>query len=168
MAQVRQLPPLTDAQTRRRAWVAAVLDFVRYASLSPLLQPPLTACTDMEKDDEYDELYDEEEGDDNDFNLGICLPPPVARLYTTKELHGARSDFSRAAGRAETNHRFIELIHQGIIDLNPPYQRGMRVALEDELVLNPSRGRLARSETNKAVRLPVAQLLPSTHRVCGV
>ncbi|RPD78541.1 hypothetical protein L226DRAFT_531882 [Lentinus tigrinus ALCF2SS1-7] len=59
----------------------------------------------MDDKDEYDELYDEEpeDFDPNEFDLGPCLNAPAARLYTTKQLH--------------------TLIHEGVIDLNPAYQR---------------------------------------------
>ncbi|KAI0712931.1 hypothetical protein C8T65DRAFT_774412 [Cerioporus squamosus] len=59
----------------------------------------------MDYDEEYDQLYDEEEEDYNpdEFDLGPCLSVPAARLYTTKQLH--------------------TLIHEGVIDLNPAYQR---------------------------------------------
>ncbi|KAI1791297.1 hypothetical protein LXA43DRAFT_1094676 [Ganoderma leucocontextum] len=57
-----------------------------------------------EYDDELDELEEEDEQKDpNVFELGQCLLEPTPSYYTTKELHG--------------------LIHEGVIDLNPPYQR---------------------------------------------
>ncbi|KAI0743368.1 hypothetical protein C8Q80DRAFT_1220396 [Daedaleopsis nitida] len=55
----------------------------------------------MKDDEEYDELYSED--DDTEFDLGRGLDAPAAQLYTTKQLH--------------------TLIHEGAIDLNPPYQR---------------------------------------------
>ncbi|TBU44693.1 hypothetical protein BD309DRAFT_957785 [Dichomitus squalens] len=59
--------------------------------------------SDYEEDD-WDELVEEEvEHDPNRFDLGTCLNAPKVKFYTTKELHG--------------------LIHEGVIDLNPPYQR---------------------------------------------
>ncbi|KAM5543199.1 hypothetical protein V8D89_003073 [Ganoderma adspersum] len=55
-------------------------------------------------DEEWDELEEENpQKDPNVFELGHCLKAPSARSYTTKELHS--------------------LIHEGVIDLNPPYQR---------------------------------------------
>ncbi|PIL34001.1 hypothetical protein GSI_03709 [Ganoderma sinense ZZ0214-1] len=55
-------------------------------------------------DDEWDELEEENEPKDpNVFELDDCLAAPSARSYTTRELHA--------------------LIHEGVIDLNPPYQR---------------------------------------------
>ncbi|KAH9858569.1 hypothetical protein C2E23DRAFT_880039 [Lenzites betulinus] len=56
----------------------------------------------MSSDDDRDELmYDDD--DDGDFTLGPQLIAPTAKLYTTEALHS--------------------LIHEGIIDLNPSYQR---------------------------------------------
>ena len=54
--------------------------------------------------DESDELYDEEE-ENGDFHVQGRLQAPSALQYTTRELH--------------------TLIHEGVIDLSPPYQRGM-------------------------------------------
>ncbi|KAH9940454.1 uncharacterized protein BXZ73DRAFT_42719 [Epithele typhae] len=52
-------------------------------------------------DEEFDEIvYEEEEGG---FDLGQCLDAPQAKFYTTRQLH--------------------TMIHEGLIDLNPPYQR---------------------------------------------
>lgn len=59
--------------------------------------------SDVEHD--LDELYDDDDNDnDNGFTVPDRLEAPVAKQYTTRELH--------------------ELIHEGLIDLNPPYQRG--------------------------------------------
>ncbi|OSX66594.1 hypothetical protein POSPLADRAFT_1038667 [Postia placenta MAD-698-R-SB12] len=56
-------------------------------------------------DKDYDELHSDldEEVDEDAFHIGARLDPPQARLYSTQELH--------------------TLIHEGVIDLNPPYQR---------------------------------------------
>ncbi|GBE81572.1 hypothetical protein SCP_0313010 [Sparassis crispa] len=61
--------------------------------------------SDVEKD--YDELQSDLEEEDcgDGFHVGERLDPPQARLYTTQGLH--------------------TLIHEGVIDLNPPYQRGL-------------------------------------------
>ncbi|KAI0633716.1 hypothetical protein C8Q77DRAFT_1157884 [Trametes polyzona] len=56
--------------------------------------------TEQGADSDSDQLYDE---DDGDFDLGPRLQAPAAKLYSTQELH--------------------RLIHEGIIDLNPSYQR---------------------------------------------
>ncbi|OJT09386.1 hypothetical protein TRAPUB_14134 [Trametes pubescens] len=53
-------------------------------------------------DSDNDELAFDS-GDDEGFELGPRLIAPTAKLYTTQQLHG--------------------LIHEGIIDLNPTYQR---------------------------------------------
>ncbi|KAH9894920.1 hypothetical protein C8Q73DRAFT_790119 [Cubamyces lactineus] len=57
----------------------------------------------MDSDYEKDELYDDEDDDNGEFDLGPRLSAPTAKLYTTQQLH--------------------TLIHEGVIDLNPPYQR---------------------------------------------
>ncbi|KAI0779947.1 hypothetical protein C8Q74DRAFT_1367755 [Fomes fomentarius] len=59
----------------------------------------------MEDEEDYDELYDDDEIplNINEFDLGPCINAPSAKLYTTKQLH--------------------TMIHEGEIDLNPPYQR---------------------------------------------
>ncbi|KAI0373428.1 hypothetical protein BV20DRAFT_1049842 [Pilatotrama ljubarskyi] len=59
----------------------------------------------MDTDYEQDELMYDDEDDEGGFDLGPRLGPPVAKMYTTKELH--------------------TLIHEGVIDLNPPYQRSV-------------------------------------------
>ncbi|RDX45607.1 hypothetical protein OH76DRAFT_1465730 [Lentinus brumalis] len=58
----------------------------------------------MDYDEDYDQLYEDEENyNPDEFDLGPCLNAPAAQLYTTKQLH--------------------TLIHEGVIDLNPAYQR---------------------------------------------
>ncbi|KAJ3537046.1 hypothetical protein NM688_g6746 [Phlebia brevispora] len=58
-------------------------------------------------DEDDKEMFDELEYDDDDsesdFTIRDRLPAPVALQYTTEELH--------------------RLIHEGVIDLSPPYQR---------------------------------------------
>ncbi|KAI8975860.1 hypothetical protein BD414DRAFT_580593 [Trametes punicea] len=54
-------------------------------------------------DYEQDELLYDDDDDNGDFDLGPRLAAPIAKLYTTQQLH--------------------TLIHEGFIDLNPPYQR---------------------------------------------
>ncbi len=43
----------------------------------------------MDYDEDYDQLYDEDEENYNpdEFDLGPCLNAPAAQLYTTKQLH---------------------------------------------------------------------------------
>ncbi|KAI0829915.1 hypothetical protein BC628DRAFT_1337206 [Trametes gibbosa] len=57
----------------------------------------------MSSDDDRDELLYDDDEDDGDFKLGPQLVAPTAKLYTTEALHS--------------------LIHEGVIDLNPSYQR---------------------------------------------
>ncbi|OCH89000.1 hypothetical protein OBBRIDRAFT_836129 [Obba rivulosa] len=54
-------------------------------------------------DKDLDELQSDSELNDNGFNISERLDPPLACLYSTQQLH--------------------TLIHEGVIDLNPPYQR---------------------------------------------
>lgn len=74
--------------------------------------------TDDEKDDSLnDELYaeDDYDPDDDGFTIRDRLQAPTALQYTTRDLH--------------------TLIHEGIVDLNPPYQRG--TPLLDECPAEP-------------------------------
>ncbi|KAI0768751.1 hypothetical protein BD413DRAFT_614251 [Trametes elegans] len=58
----------------------------------------------MDSDAEKDELfYDDEDNDCGGFDLGHRLAAPRAQIFTTKQLH--------------------RMIHEGLIDVNPPYQR---------------------------------------------
>jgi len=74
-----------------------------YVRASPPLKPSSLIMSDIER--ELDELQSdiEEDVDENTFHIGARLDPPQARLYSTQELH--------------------TLIHEGVIDLNPAYQR---------------------------------------------
>ncbi|EMD37632.1 hypothetical protein CERSUDRAFT_94633 [Gelatoporia subvermispora B] len=54
-------------------------------------------------DKDVDELQSDIEENDNGFHISERLDPPHACLYSTQQLH--------------------TLIHEGVIDLNPPYQR---------------------------------------------
>ena len=74
--------------------------------------------------EEWDELDDENpQKDPNVFELGHCLKAPTARSYTTKELHGEYPYRVRGPYILILQH-YKGLIHEGVIDLNPPYQRG--------------------------------------------
>ncbi|KAL7281120.1 hypothetical protein PYCCODRAFT_1412919 [Trametes coccinea BRFM310] len=57
----------------------------------------------MDSDYDQDELLYDDDDDSGEFDLGPRLSAPIAKLYTTSDLH--------------------RLIHEGVIDLNPPYQR---------------------------------------------
>ena len=53
----------------------------------------------MESDEDYDQLYEEDEDfDPNEFSLGACLGAPSAQLYTTKQLHSTCNRNRRAIG----------------------------------------------------------------------
>ena len=41
----------------------------------------------MDSDYEKDELYDDEDDDSGEFDLGPRLSAPTAKLYTTQQLH---------------------------------------------------------------------------------
>ncbi|CDO77687.1 hypothetical protein BN946_scf184969.g38 [Trametes cinnabarina] len=58
---------------------------------------------DSDYEQDQDELLYDDYDDNGEFDLGPRLSAPVAKLYTTAQLH--------------------TLIHEGVIDLNPPYQR---------------------------------------------
>ncbi len=72
--------------------------------MPPALSQPPIAHEEYEESDELDvdELLDDD--GDSDFAIQSRLEAPNAVMYTTRDLH--------------------LLIHQGEIDLTPPYQRG--------------------------------------------
>lgn len=77
-------------------------------------------------DKDVDELDDFEESDDDttEFRVRDPLNPPTANLFSTKTLH---STFTGCVAYplATSEHHFVTaLIHEGLIDLNPAYQRG--------------------------------------------
>lgn len=77
---------------------------------------------------DYDQLTDDEfdpdmEGDDSNFRIRDPLQPPRAHPFSTADLHG---EFLTAQRLFHLIHLLVGLIHQGLIDLNPPYQRGQR------------------------------------------
>lgn len=91
--------------------------------------------TDDEKDDSLnDELYaeDDYDPDDDGFTIRDRLQAPTALQYTTRDLH--------------------TLIHEGIVDLNPPYQRGTPLLINAlrNLVHRFHRRGMARRQTNQA------------------
>ncbi len=61
------------------------------------------------------------------FSIRNALEQPDARVYTTLELHSEPStqQYSRQAPMPLTHASAVQ-IHNGRIDLNPPYQRGVR------------------------------------------
>ncbi|KAL5507364.1 hypothetical protein ACEPAH_6820 [Sanghuangporus vaninii] len=68
---------------------------------------------ELESDYGSDEEYDD--NDPNVFKIRDPLPPPSASVYTTQELH--------------------QLIHEGHIDLSPPYQRAVVWSREKQMTL---------------------------------
>ena len=76
--------------------------------------------------DEWDELVEEDEQKDpNVFELGDCLAAPKARSYTTRQLHSEYKIHLCGSCISMLTYRCCEgFIHEGVIDLNPPYQRG--------------------------------------------
>lgn len=82
--------------------------------------------------DEYniDELQDADSDEDeavfdpNVFTVHEKIDDPDVQLYSTLKLHG---ECFALLSRTPINNPiqlFTELIHEGSIDLNPPYQRG--------------------------------------------
>lgn len=64
--------------------------------------PPKSA-TEMELDELEDDDFESEDDDPNVFKIRNPISPATAKIFSTKELH--------------------DLIHEGMIDLNPSYQR---------------------------------------------
>jgi hypothetical protein len=82
----------------------------------------------QEADADIDELDDGnfeeagESGDPNVFKIRNPLVAPTANTFTTQQLHSALSPcWAWETGQLT---RPTALIHEGLIDLNPPYQRG--------------------------------------------
>ena len=74
---------------------------------------------DAKDTEEYDELeYDESE--DDEFDLGKYHNAPTANLYSTRDLHGMYHTRITGCVLIATE----EMIHEGEIELDPPYQRG--------------------------------------------
>lgn len=84
--------------------------------------------TKQESGDDHDELDVESAiGDENInpdvFSIRNALEQPDARVYTTLDLHSKPFTCQRLAEIIERS-RAVQ-IHNGKIDLNPPYQRGV-------------------------------------------
>jgi hypothetical protein len=79
------------------------------------------------QDQEIDELEDDdgfasdEEGAINEIH-DLALNNPSADLLTTHQLHGAVFSISHSILTTERYH--LEMIHEGLIDLEATYQRG--------------------------------------------
>jgi hypothetical protein len=73
---------------------------------------------------DYDELdeFNSDDDDPNVFKIRDSLEQASGVTYTTKRLHGSLCFDVSLDGRL--NRSRIELIHDGVVDLNPPYQRG--------------------------------------------
>lgn len=103
------------------------------------------ADSDDDKD-LFDELHDDDDEDQNmgDFCVRDRLPAPVALQYTTRELH--------------------QLIHQGIIDLTPPYQRGqLPILIVLRAVAHSLPQRLSGPRPNKAGLLTLYTAITMCH-----
>ena len=81
------------------------------------------------QDQEIDELEDDGdfasdgEGAINEVH-DLALNNPSADLLTTHQLHGTALPISHSILAIERD-RFLEMIHEGLIDLEATYQRGM-------------------------------------------
>ncbi len=73
--------------------------------------------------DDDDELYDDDSDDENGYSVKCPLPQSSAQSFTTKALHGTFVLRPTAASEPSP-----DLIHEGLIDLNPVWQRGMFLA----------------------------------------
>ena len=73
--------------------------------------------------DELDDGFESEEDDNGVFKVRDMLQPPSAKSFSTKELH-SKQHFLYICADIEIHSIYPALIHQGTIDLNPPYQRG--------------------------------------------
>ena len=109
------------------------------------MQSLLDAMQDEEdKFEESDELVDE---DDNGFKIGDRLQAPNVTQFTTRQL--------------------FHFIHEGQIELNPPYQRGAcGHNMHHPYVDNVSRCRVARDEDDQAAGLDISEFLRTTDLVC--
>lgn len=81
---------------------------------------------------EVDELEDDDFQDEED-NLkdseiyDTALEPSTAEILTTHQLHSKFFDKFISTKYSDTNTTSqitLAMIHEGVIDLNPPYQRG--------------------------------------------
>jgi hypothetical protein len=85
--------------------------------------------------DELDDFEDSEDENTSEFRVRDPLNPPTANLFSTQALH---SMSSRLQGKPKLLTYFVllALIHEGLIDLNPAYQRGELLFLEPLWMLN--------------------------------
>lgn len=92
----------------------------------------------QEKDvDELDNDYQLEDESPNVFKVRDALNPPSAMSYSAQELHSASANY---ATHGIFLHTFgpSEYIHEGLIDLDPVYQRGKLIAakkISSQLIL---------------------------------
>jgi hypothetical protein len=76
----------------------------------------------QEKDiDELDADYQSDDEDPTVFKIRDSLSPPAAMSYSTQVLHSASA---KCATYECSLIRTSGFIHEGLIDLNPVYQRG--------------------------------------------
>jgi len=88
------------------------------------------SASSHENDDQYGvNPINDDRGVDHEpnvFDIRNALEPPNVRLYTTLDLNSEHRN-SVGIGRYDAPHltMFAVLIHNGHIDLDPPYQQGM-------------------------------------------
>ena len=102
-----------------------------------------------ELNSDFDEYEPGLDGDlDKTFRIRDPLQPPDAHPFSTADLHGKsmKSDLLRNL------IHLAALIHQGVIELNPPYQRGQQDILRTHCSLSQmpfaSRRGVARGKTD--------------------
>jgi len=110
----------------------ALKDSRCHSTSTPTLQSRMMNQMDVDppkQDQEVDELEDDdgfasdEEGAINEVH-DLALNNPSADLLTTHQLHGTALSTSNSILTTELDY-FLEMIHEGLIDLEATYQRGM-------------------------------------------
>jgi hypothetical protein len=88
------------------------------------MQSPASPSKDLGVEAEYDELddFNSDDDDPNVFKIRDSLEQASGVTYTTKQLHGLL--YFDLSVDAHLNQSRLDLIHEGVVDLNPPYQRG--------------------------------------------
>jgi hypothetical protein len=76
--------------------------------------------------DELDEEWEDgsDYDDPNAFKIRGALVAPTARMLTARQLHCSFLVYPTPALIGLTNFAHVALIHEGMINLSPPYQRG--------------------------------------------
>lgn len=122
---------------------------------------------------EDDELLTEEGEDDyeptpgkKEFTIYRPLDPPITKQWSIEDLHCALTKTSIIFTRP--NGCLLALMHQGLIDLEAPYQRGLIFYsfMISAMHLVSIRGGMARQQKNWVDRLHFPKLLYPTRYIC--